>query len=141
MTDFLYEQPGSRFGRLAPLLNSASFERRREGSRELGHLVATSVKNGNAPILEDAIRTLTRDFIERVGSVNHRKGGLIGLAGCVIALGESGLLNALTEPILRLLLQPVIYCFRHDPEIRVYAAEALYNIVRVVQVSRPSLFV
>ncbi|TRY54537.1 hypothetical protein DNTS_033403 [Danionella cerebrum] len=59
---------------------------------------------------------------------HSRKGGLIGLAACSIALGkDSGL-------YLKELIDPVLTCFNDsDSRLRYYACEALYNIVKVAR--------
>uniref|UniRef100_A0A674JTU7 Protein VAC14 homolog n=1 Tax=Terrapene triunguis TaxID=2587831 RepID=A0A674JTU7_9SAUR len=59
---------------------------------------------------------------------HSRKGGLIGLAACSIALGkDSGL-------YLKELIEPVLTCFNDaDSRLRYYACEALYNIVKVAR--------
>ena len=66
------------------------------------------------------ITVLAQDF-SRSRNVHHRKGGVIGLAGCAIGLG------AAVDKFLNHLIPPVLECF-DDPESRVcyYACESLY---------------
>ncbi|CAH2323816.1 VAC14 homolog [Pelobates cultripes] len=59
---------------------------------------------------------------------HSRKGGLIGLAACSIALGKD------SGQYLRELIEPVLTCFNDaDSRLRYYACEALYNIVKVAR--------
>ena len=59
-------------------------------------------------------------------SSNHRKGGLIGLAAFVVALGP-------TAPIAHL-LPPIFTSFLdQDSRLRYYACESVYNICKTVR--------
>lgn len=64
---------------------------------------------------------------------NKRKGGLIALASCAIALGSdcSGFIQELLTPVLNCLLDP-------DTRVRYFASESLYNIVKI---SRQSIII
>lgn len=57
---------------------------------------------------------------------NKRKGGLIALASCAIALGADceNFINELLTPVLNCLLDP-------DTRVRYFASESLYNIVKI----------
>ncbi|XP_072823858.1 protein VAC14 homolog isoform X3 [Vicugna pacos] len=77
--------------------------------------------------IKHVIQTLSQEFA--LSQHPHsRKGGLIGLAACSIALGkDSGL-------YLKELIEPVLTCFNDaDSRLRYYACEALYNIVKVAR--------
>ena len=60
--------------------------------------------------------------------MNHRKGGLIGLAATAIGLmGE-------TKNYLSVLLPPVIHCLEDpDSRVRYYACESMFNIAKVAR--------
>ncbi|KAB1274954.1 Protein VAC14-like protein, partial [Camelus dromedarius] len=91
------------------------------------------------------IQTLSQEFA--LSQHPHsRKGGLIGLAACSIALGKVGLSPGGTDtPAMALtltqqglgalpeeLIEPVLTIFNDaDSRLRYYACEALYNIVKV----------
>lgn len=62
---------------------------------------------------------------------NYRKGGLISLAASAIALGHKDI-----EPYILLILKPILPCFSdNDGNVRYYACEALYNVVKVARTS------
>jgi len=87
------------------------------------------------------INLLALDFCKS-RNVNHRKGGLIGMAAISItfvnsnAVGVSEAPEHVIEAYLQLLVPPVLLCF-DDQESRVvyYACEALYNIAKVARSS------
>jgi vacuole morphology and inheritance protein 14 len=66
---------------------------------------------------------------------NKRKGGLIALASCSIALGsDSGeYIGDLLTPVLNCLLDP-------DTRVRYFASESLYNIVKIARQSIIPMF-
>ncbi|CAL4118608.1 unnamed protein product [Meganyctiphanes norvegica] len=56
-----------------------------------------------------------------------RKGGLIGLAAVAIGLGTRGI-----GPYIQELVNPILACFTDsNPNVRYYATESIYNVVRV----------
>uniref|UniRef100_A0A8C3FQV1 Protein VAC14 homolog n=1 Tax=Chrysemys picta bellii TaxID=8478 RepID=A0A8C3FQV1_CHRPI len=90
-------------------------------------LVREFVAQNNAVQIKHVIQILSQEFA--LSQHPHsRKGGLIGLAACSIALGkDSGL-------YLKELIEPVLTCFNDaDSRLRYYACEALYNIVKVAR--------
>uniref|UniRef100_A0A674JVP9 Protein VAC14 homolog n=1 Tax=Terrapene triunguis TaxID=2587831 RepID=A0A674JVP9_9SAUR len=90
-------------------------------------LVREFVAQNNAAQIKHVIQILSQEFA--LSQHPHsRKGGLIGLAACSIALGkDSGL-------YLKELIEPVLTCFNDaDSRLRYYACEALYNIVKVAR--------
>ncbi|KAF5919513.1 hypothetical protein HPG69_000112 [Diceros bicornis minor] len=93
----------------------------------LSRLVREFVAQNNTVQIKHVIQTLSQEFA--LSQHPHsRKGGLIGLAACSIALGkDSGL-------YLKELIEPVLTCFNDaDSRLRYYACEALYNIVKVAR--------
>uniref|UniRef100_A0A8D0UGK2 Protein VAC14 homolog n=1 Tax=Sus scrofa TaxID=9823 RepID=A0A8D0UGK2_PIG len=93
----------------------------------LNRLVREFVAQNNTVQIKHVIQTLSQEFA--LSQHPHsRKGGLIGLAACSIALGkDSGL-------YLKELIEPVLTCFNDaDSRLRYYACEALYNIVKVAR--------
>ena len=65
------------------------------------------------------------DAIRDDSNLNSVKGGLIGLASCGIGVGTD-IINYIS-----LLLPPVLDCFdSEDTQVRFYACESLYNIVK-----------
>ncbi|NXA41645.1 VAC14 protein, partial [Eudromia elegans] len=90
-------------------------------------LVREFVAQNNTSQIKHVIQILSQEFA--LSQHPHsRKGGLIGLAACSIALGkDSGL-------YLKELIEPVLTCFNDaDSRLRYYACEALYNIVKVAR--------
>ncbi|KAF1537759.1 hypothetical protein FQV10_0010764, partial [Eudyptes schlegeli] len=119
---------------LAPLapsvvraLNDKLYEKRKVAALEIEKLVREFVAQNNASQIKHVIQILSQEFA--LSQHPHsRKGGLIGLAACSIALGkDSGL-------YLKELIEPVLTCFNDaDSRLRYYACEALYNIVKVAR--------
>ncbi|XP_071613182.1 protein VAC14 homolog isoform X2 [Heliangelus exortis] len=119
---------------LAPLapsvvraLNDKLYEKRKVAALEIEKLVREFVAQNNTTQIKHVIQILAQEFA--LSQHPHsRKGGLIGLAACSIALGkDSGL-------YLKELIEPVLTCFNDaDSRLRYYACEALYNIVKVAR--------
>ncbi|XP_009328659.1 PREDICTED: protein VAC14 homolog, partial [Pygoscelis adeliae] len=96
-------------------------------SHQRSWLVREFVAQNNVSQIKHVIQILSQEFA--LSQHPHsRKGGLIGLAACSIALGkDSGL-------YLKELIEPVLTCFNDaDSRLRYYACEALYNIVKVAR--------
>lgn len=108
-------------------LNDKLYEKRKVAALEIEKLVREFVAQNNSTQIRHVIQILASEF-----ALSHhphsRKGGLIGLAACSIALGkDSGL-------YLKELIEPVLSCFNDsDSRLRYYACEALYNIVKVAR--------
>ncbi|XP_074142037.1 protein VAC14 homolog isoform X2 [Sminthopsis crassicaudata] len=108
-------------------LNDKLYEKRKVAALEIEKLVREFVAQNNAVQVKHVIQILSQEFA--LSQHPHsRKGGLIGLAACSIALGkDSGL-------YLKELIEPVLTCFNDaDSRLRYYACEALYNIVKVAR--------
>ncbi|XP_030059458.1 protein VAC14 homolog [Microcaecilia unicolor] len=108
-------------------LNDKLYEKRKVAALEIEKLVREFVAQSNATQIKHVIQILSQEFA--LSQHPHsRKGGLIGLAACAIALGkDSGL-------YLKELIEPVLTCFNDaDSRLRYYACEALYNIVKVAR--------
>ena len=119
------------------LLGDRSYEKRKTGAISVeesvrglkDRLSSADLSAGEKAKLDAQIRDTINQLGEmfcRSPNANHRKGGLIGLAGAAIGLMEK------THEYLPLLLPPVLHCFQ-DPESRVryYACESLFNIAKV----------
>jgi vacuole morphology and inheritance protein 14 len=119
------------------LLGDRSYEKRKTGAISVEESVrglkdrccAADLPAAEKAKLDNQIReTITQlgEMFCRSPNANHRKGGLIGLAGAAIGLMEK------THEYLNVLLPPVLHCFQ-DPESRVryYACESLFNIAKV----------
>lgn len=108
-------------------LNDKLYEKRKVAALEIEKLVREFVAQNNSTQIRHVIHILASEFA--LSQHPHsRKGGLIGLAACSIALGkDSGL-------YLKELIEPVLTCFNDsDSRLRYYACEALYNIVKVAR--------
>lgn len=123
--------PEKDFSPLTPnivrALNDKLYEKRKVAALEIEKLVREFVAQNNSTQIRHVIQILASEFA--LSQHPHsRKGGLIGLAACSIALGkDSGL-------YLKELIEPVLTCFNDsDSRLRYYACEALYNIVKVAR--------
>uniref|UniRef100_A0A671N6U7 Protein VAC14 homolog n=1 Tax=Sinocyclocheilus anshuiensis TaxID=1608454 RepID=A0A671N6U7_9TELE len=108
-------------------LNDKLYEKRKVAALEIEKLVREFVAQNSSAQIRHVIQILATEFA--LSQHPHsRKGGLIGLAACSIALGkDSGL-------YLKELIDPVLTCFNDsDSRLRYYACEALYNIVKVAR--------
>jgi len=108
-------------------LGDRSYDKRKGAALEVTSLVKTLHDSGEKEKIVSVINVLAQEF-SRSRNVHHRKGGLIGLAGCAIGLGAD------IDRYLNYLIPPVLECF-DDPESRVcyYACESLYNISKVAR--------
>ncbi|KAM8946669.1 protein VAC14 homolog isoform 2-T2 [Pelodytes ibericus] len=108
-------------------LNDKMYEKRKVAALEIERLVREFVAQNNAAQIKHVILILSQEFA--LSQHPHsRKGGLIGLAACSIALGKD------SGQYLRELIEPVLTCFNDaDSRLRYYACEALYNIVKVAR--------
>uniref|UniRef100_A0ACB8EAS4 PtdIns(3,5)P(2) sythesis regulation factor n=1 Tax=Sphaerodactylus townsendi TaxID=933632 RepID=A0ACB8EAS4_9SAUR len=130
--------PEKDFAPLTPgivrALNDKLYEKRKVAALEIEKLVREFVSQNSTAQIKHVIQILSQEFA--LSQHPHsRKGGLIGLAACSIALGkDSGL-------YLKELIEPVLTCFNDsDSRLRYYACEALYNIVKVARGSVLPLF-
>ncbi|XP_068116129.1 protein VAC14 homolog isoform X1 [Hyperolius riggenbachi] len=103
------------------------YEKRKVAALEIEKLVREFVAQSNTAQIKHVIQILSQEFA--LSQHPHsRKGGLIGLAACSIALGKD------SGQYLRELIEPVLTCFNDaDSRLRYYACEALYNIVKVAR--------
>lgn len=108
-------------------LNDKMYEKRKVAALEIEKLVREFVAQNNTAQIKHVIQILSQEFA--LSQHPHsRKGGLIGLAACSIALGKD------SGQYLRELIEPVLTCFNDaDSRLRYYACEALYNIVKVAR--------
>jgi vacuole morphology and inheritance protein 14 len=109
-------------------LGDRMYDKRKAATIEIQSIVKACYEKGDYTRINSIITLLAQEF-SRSRNVNHRKGGVNGLAG--IAVGLTGMR---IEQFLELLVPPVLECF-DDPESRVcyYAAESLYNIAKVAR--------
>uniref|UniRef100_A0A8C5R7J0 Protein VAC14 homolog n=1 Tax=Leptobrachium leishanense TaxID=445787 RepID=A0A8C5R7J0_9ANUR len=108
-------------------LTDKMYEKRKVAALEIEKLVREFVAQNNGAQIKHVILILSQEFA--LSQHPHsRKGGLIGLAACSIALGKD------SGQYLRELIEPVLTCFNDsDSRLRYYACEALYNIVKVAR--------
>jgi vacuole morphology and inheritance protein 14 len=108
-------------------LGDRSYDKRKAAALEVTAVIKNLSENNEKDRISNVINLLAQDFA-RSRNVNHRKGGLIGLAASAIGLVVD------IDRYLHLLIPPVLECF-DDPESRVcyYACESLYNISKVAR--------
>uniref|UniRef100_F6XH13 Protein VAC14 homolog n=1 Tax=Ciona intestinalis TaxID=7719 RepID=F6XH13_CIOIN len=108
------------------MLHDKLYEKRKVAALEIEKLVKTYTSNENTQDIQRVISLLAAEFTLSQNS-HSRKGGLIGLAACAIALG-----NQHIQPHLESLIKPVLICSSDpDSRMRYFACESLYNIVKV----------
>eukprot|EP00058_Branchiostoma_floridae_P019480 XP_002604970.1 hypothetical protein BRAFLDRAFT_92612 [Branchiostoma floridae] len=108
-------------------LNDKLYEKRKVAALEIEKMVKEFSTANNSSQIQQLIRVLTDEFAVS-NNPHSRKGGLIGLAACAIALGKE------SSMYLDQLIDPVLACFSDpDSRVRYYACEALYNIVKVAR--------
>jgi vacuole morphology and inheritance protein 14 len=109
-------------------LSDRSYDKRKATTIEIQALVKTLYDKGEKEKIVAIINLLAQGFT-RAPKVDHRKGGVSGLAGVAV-----GLTGSKIDQFLHYLVPPVLECI-DDPEARVcyYAAETLYNIAKVAR--------
>jgi vacuole morphology and inheritance protein 14 len=110
-------------------IGDRSYDKRKAAALEVTSLIKSLQENGEMDRISNVINLLAQEFA-RSRNINHRKGGLIGLAASAIGLVVD------IDKYLHLLIPPVLECF-DDPESRVcyYACESMYNISKVARTS------
>ena len=108
-------------------LGASSYERRKAAASEVENLIKAHNEQGDGAKIKKLIGYLGDEYV-RSPQPNFRKGGLLGLATCAVALKGNAKLH------LDLLVEPVLKCF-DDPESRVryYACESMYNIAKITR--------
>ncbi|XP_078482952.1 protein VAC14 homolog [Ciona intestinalis] len=108
------------------MLHDKLYEKRKVAALEIEKLVKNYTSNEATQDIQRVISLLAAEFTLSQNS-HSRKGGLIGLAACAIALG-----NQHIQPHLESLIKPVLICSSDpDSRMRYFACESLYNIVKV----------
>ncbi|XP_077236032.1 protein VAC14 homolog isoform X2 [Tasmannia lanceolata] len=103
------------------------YEKRKNAALEVEGIVKQLAAAGDHDKITAVINLLTTEFTYS-SQVNHRKGGLIGLAAATVGL-TSGAAQHLEQ-----IVPPVLNSFSdQDSRVRYYACEALYNIAKVVR--------
>ncbi|THG07657.1 hypothetical protein TEA_024229 [Camellia sinensis var. sinensis] len=108
-------------------LSDKLYEKRKNAALEIEGIVKQLAAAGEHNKITAVINLLANEFTYSA-QVNHRKGGLIGLAAATVALtGEAA-------QHLEQIVPPVLSSFSdQDSRVRYYACEALYNIAKVVR--------
>lgn len=109
-------------------LNEKLYEKRKLGALELERTIREAVANKDYPRIKNILDQLVNDYAYAVHHPHARNGGLIGLAAAAIALGPE------LPKYLEVIVPPVLACFTdHDPRVRYYACEGMYNIGKVAK--------
>ena len=109
-------------------LGDRSYDKRKAAATEVSKVTKDLYEDkSKSSLIPLVISTLTKDFVESK-NVNHRKGGLIGLAACAIGL------SADLDRYLSVIVIPILRSF-DDGEARVcyYACESLYNVAKMAR--------
>ncbi|KAJ0692839.1 putative vacuole morphology and inheritance protein [Helianthus annuus] len=108
-------------------LSDKLYEKRKNAALEVEGIVKQLTAAGDHDKITAVINLLTHEFAYSP-QLNHRKGGLIGLAAATVGLSGEAAQH------LEQILPPVINSFSdQDSRVRYYACEALYNIAKVVR--------
>ena len=113
-------------------LNDKLYDKRKAATLDIEKMVKQFVINDDKAKIVAMTGVLRKEFVFSTNA-NSRKGGLIGLAAAVIALGPEYLLQNFRE-FLPEFVPPILQCFTDtDSRVRYYACEALYNISKVAR--------
>jgi len=108
------------------MLHDKLYEKRKSAALEIEKTVRRFTVEGNHAEIRKIISILSSEFALSQNP-NSKKGGLIGLAACAIALGCQNI-----QPYLDDLVKPVLVSSADaDNRIRYFACESLYNIAKV----------
>ncbi|KAK7082985.1 PtdIns(3,5)P(2) sythesis regulation factor [Halocaridina rubra] len=106
-------------------LSDKLYDKRKAAALEIEKMVKDFAAANNQEQISRLIRVLEEFAMSH--NPHTRKGGLIGLAAVAIGLGTRGI-----APYIQELVKPILACFSDsNPNVRYYATESLYNVVRV----------
>lgn len=106
-------------------LSDKLYDKRKAAALEIEKMVKDFAAVNNQEQISRLIRVLEEFAMSH--NPHTRKGGLIGLAAVAIGLGTRGI-----GPYIQELVNPILACFTDgNPNVRYYASESLYNVVRV----------
>jgi vacuole morphology and inheritance protein 14 len=126
MTSLVITQPLS--SSICRALGDRLYDKRKAAALEVEAFVRESFAQGERDRVLAIITQLGSSEFALSTQSNSRKGGLIGLAACAIALMDQtgAFLPDLLPPIMRCLLDT-------DSRVRYYACEAFYNLAKVAR--------
>lgn len=111
------------------LLVDKLYEKRKTAALDVEKIVRDYLNIGNHTDISRVVKFLSNNYVLSQNQ-NNKKGGLIGLAACAIALGKEA------QKYRSDLVPSVLACFSDpDSRVRYYGCEALYNIVKVLRAS------
>ncbi|XP_050729844.1 protein VAC14 homolog isoform X2 [Eriocheir sinensis] len=106
-------------------LSDKLYDKRKAAALEIEKMVKDFIISSKPDQIAKLIRVLEEFAMSH--NPHTRKGGLIGLAAVAIGLGTKNI-----APFIRELVSPILACFTDsNPNVRYYATESLYNVVRV----------
>lgn len=106
-------------------LGDKLYDKRKAAALEIEKMVKDFMTASNQEQIIRLIKVLEEFAMSH--NQHTRKGGLIGLAAVAIGLGTRGI-----GPYIQELVNPILACFSDsNPNVRYYATESLYNVVRV----------
>ena len=117
--------------RMEPSLPKALFDRaydkRKAAALELERQVRDTLSRGDRTRIDHIVQQLCAYLTQNPAPhANARNGGLIGLAGVGIALGQE------VAAYLDQMMIPILACFSDpDPKTRYFACESFYNLAKV----------
>eukprot|EP00002_Diphylleia_rotans_P025121 TRINITY_DN4973_c0_g1_i1.p1 TRINITY_DN4973_c0_g1~~TRINITY_DN4973_c0_g1_i1.p1 ORF type:complete len:651 (+),score=111.84 TRINITY_DN4973_c0_g1_i1:58-2010(+) len=109
-------------------LSDKLHEKRKIAATEIETLMKGFASRAEEEQIRRLIEALTNQYALSTNS-QARKGGLIGLAGCAIGLGQE-----MIEPHLFDLVTPILRCMNDvDSKVRYSACEAMFNVSKVAR--------
>ncbi|KAL6566324.1 PtdIns(3,5)P(2) sythesis regulation factor [Orobanche gracilis] len=111
-------------------LSDKLYEKRKNAALEVEGIVKQLAMAGDHDKITAVINLLANEYTYSP-QINHRKGGLIGLAAATVGLTTEA---AQHLDVFQQIVPPVLNSFTdQDNRVRYYACEALYNIAKVVR--------
>ncbi|XP_033328724.1 protein VAC14 homolog isoform X1 [Megalopta genalis] len=108
-------------------LNDKLYEKRKAAALEIEKMVKEFAAHNNTVQIKRLLKVLGQDLATSQNP-HTRKGGLIGLAAIAVGLGKD------TGQYIEDLIHPILACFcDSDLNVRYYACESLYNVVKVAR--------
>ena len=108
------------------------YERRRLAAMEIEKVTRSLLAQHELDRIRAILLLLSDDYV-RSTSEDARKGGVVALAACAIALKRARDIDPLVHECRDLILASVVHaCQDHSSRVRYYATESLFNVVKVL---------
>ncbi|KAF7995537.1 hypothetical protein HCN44_006644 [Aphidius gifuensis] len=116
------------------MLNEKVYDKRKPAALEIEKMIKEFSARNNTVQIKRLLKVLGQDFAAS-HNANTRKGGLIGLGAISVGLGKD------SGKYIDDLIHPILTCFSDpDVNVRYYACESLYNVVKIARCDVLPLF-